>query len=298
VYRKSKDMLKTYLVSAIVFFLLYFFITSNVKVSLFASFAPILFVIFVTGPLSNRYKYLENPNPFNIEPSGFKDKNFGKDINEEDITVTFKGVAGHKEVKKDLKFLIDFMKNPEKYKEMGARMPKGLIFYGPPGTGKTLLAKAIAGEAGVPFISASGSDFVEKYVGVGARRVRDLFEKSRKKAPCIIFIDEIDAVGRQRGQTENAEVDQTINALLTELDGFNTSEGIVVIAATNRLDMLDNALTRAGRFDRQVAIPLPDQDERLELLQLHSKNKKLGKDIKFLQTKEYIYYFRKGNFKK
>lgn len=146
-----------------------------------------------------------------------------------------------------------------------------------------MLAKAIAGEAGVPFISASGSDFVEKYVGVGARRVRDLFEKARKKAPCIIFIDEIDAVGRQRGQTENAEVDQTINALLTELDGFNTSEGIVVIAATNRLDMLDNALTRAGRFDRQVAIPLPDQDERLELLQLHSKNKKLGKDINLLE---------------
>ena len=198
----------------------------------------------------------------------------------EDTRVTFEDVAGHDEAKKDLVFLIDFMKNPKEYQKMGARMPKGVIFYGPPGTGKTLLAKAIAGESGVPFFSASGSDFVEKYVGVGAKRVRELFNKAKKEAPCIVFIDELDAVGKQRSKNgENSEGDQTLNALLTELDGFDSSEGVVVIAATNRIDMLDNALIRAGRFDRHVAISLPEKNERLELLKLHSKNKKLSKSV-------------------
>lgn len=196
------------------------------------------------------------------------------------IKTTFKDVAGHKDVKKDLAFLINFMKNPEKYSEMGARMPKGVIFYGSPGNGKTLLAKAIAGESGVNFIAASGSDFLEMYVGVGARRVRDLFSKAKKNAPCIVFIDEIDAVGGKRGNGNNSEKDQTINQLLVELDGFNSSDdGVVVIAATNRLDMLDSALLRPGRFDRHIAIPMPDYSDRLELLQLHSRNKRIDENL-------------------
>lgn len=195
------------------------------------------------------------------------------------VKTTFKDVAGHKDTKKDLAFLINFMKNPEKYSEMGARMPKGVIFYGSPGNGKTLLAKAIAGEAGVNFISTSGSDFVEMYVGVGARRIRDLFNKAKKSAPCIVFIDEIDAVGVKRGSGNNSEKDQTINQLLVELDGFSSSDGVVVIAATNRLDMLDSALLRPGRFDRHIAIPMPDHNDRLELLQLHSKNKKIDPSL-------------------
>jgi cell division protease FtsH len=193
--------------------------------------------------------------------------------------VTFKDIAGNESVKKDVQFIVDFLKNPSKYQKIGARMPKGVIFYGPPGTGKTLLAKAIAGEAGVPFFSVSGSDFVEMYVGVGARRVRDLFAEARKKAPCIIFIDEIDAVGKKRGIDNNTEKDQTINALLTQLDGFSSSDGIVVIGATNRLDILDEALIRPGRFDKHIAIPLPEYKERLEILKLHTKNKKLADSV-------------------
>ncbi|PLS15035.1 hypothetical protein CVD28_24455 [Bacillus sp. M6-12] len=193
--------------------------------------------------------------------------------------IRFDHIAGNETVKKDVQFIIDFLKNPAKYKEMGARMPKGTILYGPPGTGKTLLAKAIAGEAGVPFFSVSGSDFVEMYVGVGARRVRELFAEARKKAPAIIFIDEIDAVGKKRGTDNNTEKDQTINALLTQLDGFTSSEGIVVIGATNRLEMLDEALIRPGRFDKHVAIPLPELKERKEILKLHTKNKKIMDNV-------------------
>ena len=195
--------------------------------------------------------------------------------------VTFDDIAGHLEVKKDLQFIIDFLKNPQKYRQLGARMPKGIIFYGPPGTGKTLHAKAIAGSCGVPFLSVSGSDFVEKYVGVGAKRVRELFSEARELAPCIIFIDEIDAVGSKRNDNSSSEKDNTINALLTELDGFKTSsdKDIIVIGATNRVDMLDSALTRAGRFDRHVCIPLPEYEDRIEMIKVHSKNKPLSSEI-------------------
>ena len=193
--------------------------------------------------------------------------------------VRFEHIAGHESAKKDVGFIIDFLKDPTKYKEMGARLPKGTILYGPPGTGKTLLARAIAGEAGVPFFSVSGSDFVEKYVGVGAKRVRDLFAEARKQAPCIIFIDEMDAVGRKRGGDSHSEKDQTINALLTQLDGFSSAEGIVVIGATNRIEMLDDALVRPGRFDKHIAIPLPELKERKEILSLHTKNKRLSDSL-------------------
>lgn len=195
-------------------------------------------------------------------------------------TVNFSKLAGNKEAKEEMQFLVDFLKNPKRYSAMGAKLPKGVVFYGPPGTGKTLTAKAIAGEAGVPFFSVSGSDFVEMYVGLGAKRVRDLFKKARKKAPCIIFIDEIDAVGTKRGTMGgNSEKDQTINALLNELDGFNGSEGIVVIAATNRIDDLDDALIRPGRFDKHIAINLPDQRDRVEILKVHAVNKPLATNI-------------------
>jgi cell division protease FtsH len=194
-------------------------------------------------------------------------------------SVCFNDIAGYETTKRDVQYLIDFLKNPEKYKMIGARMPKGIIFYGPPGTGKTLCAKAIAGEAGVPFFYASGSDFVEMYVGVGAKRVRELFEQAKKSAPCIVFIDEIDGVGKKRGHDNNGEIDQTINALLTELDGFTPNEGVIVVGATNRLDILDDALIRPGRFDRHIAIPLPDLKERIAILNLTAKNLKLSSEV-------------------
>lgn len=194
--------------------------------------------------------------------------------------VKFSDVAANHESKQDMINLVNFLKNPKKYIEAGATMPKGVIFYGPPGTGKTLMAKAIAGEAGVPFFSISGSDFVEMYVGVGAKRVRELFKEAKKHAPCVIFIDEIDAVGGKRGYANShSEREQTINALLNEMDGFNGSEGILVIAATNRLEMLDDALIRPGRFDRHIAIELPDLKGRLEILQLYARNKKFADDV-------------------
>lgn len=196
--------------------------------------------------------------------------------------VRFADIAANHESKQDMINLVNFLKNPQKYIEAGATMPKGVIFYGPPGTGKTLMAKAIAGEAGVPFFSMSGSDFVEMYVGVGAKRVRELFREARKHAPCVIFIDEIDAVGGKRGYgNTNSEREQTINALLSEMDGFNGSEGILVIAATNRIDMLDEALIRPGRFDKHIAIDLPDLKGRLEILKLHARNKKFADDVDF-----------------
>lgn len=193
--------------------------------------------------------------------------------------VKFEDVEGIEELKSDIMRLVDCLKNPKKYQKMGARVPKGVILYGPPGTGKTLIAKAIAGEAKVPFFSMVGSDFVEKYVGVGASRVRELYKKARKEAPCIVFIDEIDAVASQRGRDENSERDQTINALLAELDGFKGSENIITICATNRLDMLDSAFKRAGRFDLKLAVGLPDKKGRERILEIHSKDKKLGEDI-------------------
>ncbi|SUY48320.1 ATP-dependent metalloprotease FtsH [Clostridium putrefaciens] len=196
--------------------------------------------------------------------------------------VTFNDVAGADEEKEELAEIVDFLKQPKRYLELGARIPKGVLLIGPPGTGKTLLAKAIAGEAGVPFFSISGSDFVEMFVGVGASRVRDLFEQAKKNAPCIIFIDEIDAVGRQRGAGLGGghdEREQTLNQLLVEMDGFGANEGIIMIAATNRPDILDPALLRPGRFDRQIMVGAPDVKGREEILQIHTKNKRLSEDI-------------------
>ena len=193
--------------------------------------------------------------------------------------VTFADVQGIDELKPDLYRLVDCLKNPKKYEELGARMPKGMVLYGPPGTGKTLTAKALAGESGVPFLSICGSDFVEKYVGVGASRVRELYKKARSCAPCIVFIDEIDAIGGGRGDSNNSEKDQTINALLAELDGFKGSDNVLTICATNRLDILDPALLRAGRFDLKLAVGLPDREGREAILKLHSKNKKLNETV-------------------
>ena len=205
-----------------------------------------------------------------------------------DLGITFKDVAGQAGAKQEMQEIVDFLKNPQKYTELGGKIPKGALLVGPPGTGKTLLAKAVAGEAGVPFFSMSGSDFVEMFVGVGASRVRDLFEKAKQKAPCIIFIDEIDAVGRARSKNPamggNDERENTLNALLTEMDGFGTNSGIITLAATNRADMLDSALMRAGRFDRQIHVDLPDLNERLEVFKVHLKPLKLDEnlDIEFL----------------
>ena len=205
-----------------------------------------------------------------------------------DLGITFKDVAGQAGAKQEMQEIVDFLKNPQKYTELGGKIPKGALLVGPPGTGKTLLAKAVAGEAGVPFFSMSGSDFVEMFVGVGASRVRDLFEKAKSKAPCIIFIDEIDAVGRARSKNPamggNDERENTLNALLTEMDGFGTNSGIITLAATNRADMLDSALLRAGRFDRQIHVDLPDLNERKEVFMVHLKPLKLDEsvDVDFL----------------
>ncbi|GAV24000.1 cell division protein FtsH [Carboxydothermus pertinax] len=196
--------------------------------------------------------------------------------------VTFADVAGIDEVKEELVEIVEYLKNPRKYNELGARIPKGVLLFGQPGTGKTLLARAIAGEAGVPFFSISGSDFVEMFVGVGASRVRDLFEQAKKNAPCIVFIDEIDAVGRQRGAGLGGghdEREQTLNQLLVEMDGFNSNEGIIIIAATNRPDILDPALLRPGRFDRHIVVDTPDINGRKEILKVHVKGKPLGEDV-------------------
>jgi len=197
------------------------------------------------------------------------------------VKVNFKDVAGADEAKQELQEVVEFLKHPKKYNELGARIPKGVLLFGPPGTGKTLLAKAVAGEAGVPFFSISGSDFVEMFVGVGASRVRDLFEQAKKNAPCIVFIDEIDAVGRQRGAGLGGghdEREQTLNQLLVEMDGFAANEGIIIIAATNRPDILDPALLRPGRFDRQIVVDKPDVRGRLAILKVHTKGKPIGAD--------------------
>lgn len=199
-------------------------------------------------------------------------------------TTKLKDVAGMKEVKKDISILIEFLKNPKMFNEKGAKMPRGIILYGEPGTGKTLLVKAIAGEAGVPFFSIAGSDFVEMFVGLGAKRVRDLFQKARAVGPCIIFIDEIDAVGRKRGGDSNSEKDQTINALLAELDGFSSKDEILVMAATNRLEDLDPALIRSGRFDKHIKVPLPlTKEERKSIIDIHKEGKRFDETVDFNQ---------------
>ena len=217
---------------------------------------------------------------------GGKVMNFGKSrarrYDEEKLKITFKDVAGAEEAKQELEEVVEFLKHPQKYNDLGAKIPKGVLLYGPPGTGKTLLAKAVAGEAGVPFFSISGSDFVEMFVGVGASRVRDLFDQAKKSAPCIVFIDEIDAVGRQRGAGLGGghdEREQTLNQLLVEMDGFSANEGIIMIAATNRPDILDPALLRPGRFDRQIVVDRPDIKGRTEILKVHVKGKPVGPDV-------------------
>lgn len=221
---------------------------------------------------------------------GGKMMNFGKNraklSTDEDNKVTFQNVAGLREEKEELEEIVDFLKAPKKYTSLGARIPKGVLLVGPPGTGKTLLAKAIAGEAGVPFFSISGSDFVEMFVGVGASRVRDLFEDAKKNAPCIVFIDEIDAVARRRGTGMGGghdEREQTLNQMLVEMDGFGVNEGIIVMAATNRVDILDPAIMRPGRFDRKIHVGRPDVGGREEILEVHAKNKPLGDDIDLKQ---------------
>jgi AFG3 family protein len=217
-------------------------------------------------------------NIFNVGKS--KAIMFDKDSH---VRINFTDVAGLEEAKTELKEIVDFLKKPQKYTDLGGKIPKGALLVGPPGTGKTLLAKAVAGEANVPFFSLSGSDFVEMFVGVGASRVRDLFKQAKEKAPCIIFIDEIDAIGRARGKNpnfgSNDERENTLNQLLTEMDGFATNAGVIILAATNRADILDRALLRAGRFDRQIFVDLPDLNERLEIFKVHLRPLKLGTDI-------------------
>ena len=216
-------------------------------------------------------------NPFNVG------KSTGKLADKEEVKVTFKDVAGLYGAKEEVMEIVDFLKNPKKYTALGGKIPKGALLVGPPGTGKTLLAKAVAGEANVPFFSISGSDFVEMFVGVGASRVRDLFRQAKEKAPCIVFIDEIDAVGRARakngGFTSNDERENTLNQLLTEMDGFGTNSGVIVLAATNRADILDQALMRAGRFDRQIHVELPELKEREEIFQVHLRGLKVDPDF-------------------
>lgn len=230
--------------------------------------------------------YYEKPNPSLQPETATRAKNNRKDLSSEKLEMpirsprtTFNEVAGLHEVKEELMEVIDFLKSPERYRKMGAKLPKGILFHGPSGTGKTLLAKAIAGESCATFHNACGSEFVEKYVGVGAKRVRTLFEKAKKESPSVIFIDEIDAIGAKRTNETNNEKDQTLNQLLVEMDGFETNESVIIIGATNRLDLLDEALLRPGRFDRQIYVGRPDLKAREEILQVHFNNKPLDKNI-------------------
>ncbi len=242
-------------------------------------FAPILLLAFFVWYLSRQ-----------VKGAGMQAFSFGQskpritDPNDETSRVTFKDVAGAKEAKQELLEIVDFLKNPKKFLDIGARIPKGILLMGAPGTGKTLLARAVAGEAGVPFFSISGSEFVEMFVGVGASRVRDLFLTAKKAAPAIIFVDEIDAVGRVRGTGVgggNDEREQTLNQILVEMDGFEPNEKVIVMAATNRPDVLDPALLRPGRFDRRVTIDLPDRQDRLDILKIHARKKPLAEDVNF-----------------
>ncbi len=244
--------------------------------------------LLIFGAMALVFVYMNNQA--GAGGSGGKVMNFGKSrakLSSDDNKMTFKDVAGLDEEKDELKEIVDFLKAPKKYIQVGARIPKGVILVGPPGTGKTLLAKAVAGEAGVPFFSISGSDFVEMFVGVGASRVRDLFAEAKKNTPCIIFIDEIDAVARRRGTGMGGghdEREQTLNQLLVEMDGFGVNEGIIVMAATNRVDILDPAILRPGRFDRKVGVGTPDIKGRADILKVHSKNKPLYEDVDIEQV--------------
>lgn len=254
----------------------------NQAISYLILIGGITVVFFVVSKKSPQVQSKKSKVGMNIKP-------------EERVRVSFSDIAGNQEAVQSVKELIDFIKNPEKYAKYGARMPRGVILYGPPGTGKTLLAKAIAGEAGVPFYAVSGSDFVQVYVGVGAARIRELFKRTRQSEKCVIFIDEIDALGKKRdGGLDgggNDERDQTLNALLAEMSGFNENQGIVVVAATNRLDTLDEALLRPGRFDRHIEIGLPDVKARLKILELHSKNKPIANDVDLEKLAHQTVYF-------
>lgn len=236
----------------------------------------ILLVISITVALLIYYFSIED-KPQLMPSLLTSDKDSAREKNKPNVT--FNDVAGLEEIKEELSETIDFINNPYKYKRMGAKIPKGIMFYGPPGTGKTLLAKSVAGETNASFMYASGSEFVEKYVGVGAKRVRTLFEKARKEAPCIIFIDEIDAIGSKRNSESNNEKDQTLNQLLVELDGFNSNETVIVIGATNRLDLLDDALLRPGRFDRHIYVGNPNVNARQKILQVHTKDKPIDRTV-------------------
>ncbi len=255
---------------------------SNFMGEFFSMMWPLLLLVlvwvFIFRRMSSQGGGGGGANIFNVGKS--RAKVFDKESN---ITVTFNDVAGLNEAKQEVEEIVDFLKNPDKYTELGGKIPKGALLIGPPGTGKTLLAKAVAGEANVPFFSMSGSDFVEMFVGVGASRVRDLFKKAKEKAPCIVFIDEIDAIGRARGKSPNMgandERENTLNQLLTEMDGFASNSGVIILAATNRVDILDRALMRAGRFDRQIQVELPDINERKAIFEVHLRPLKLSKDV-------------------
>lgn len=247
--------------------------------NLFFSWGPIIFLVVIWIFFMRQ-----------MQTGGNKALSFGKAkaklISEKAVKVTFADVAGIEEAKAEVQEIIDFLKDPQKFQKLGGKIPKGVLLVGAPGTGKTLLARAIAGEAGVPFFSISGSDFVEMFVGVGASRVRDLFEQAKKNSPCIIFIDEIDAVGRHRGAGLGGghdEREQTLNQLLVEMDGFESNQGVIIIAATNRPDVLDPALLRPGRFDRQVVVPQPDVKGRLEILKVHTRNKPIDENVNLEQ---------------
>ena len=245
----------------------------------------ILPTLLMVGALIFVFMMMNRPTGANAKAMNFG-RNRAKMMNPSDKHITFANVAGLHEEKEELEEIVDFLKSPKKYIQVGARIPKGVLLVGPPGTGKTLLAKAVAGEAGVPFFTISGSDFVEMFVGVGASRVRDLFEDAKKNAPCIIFIDEIDAVARRRGTGLGGghdEREQTLNQLLVEMDGFGVNEGIIVMAATNRVDILDPAILRPGRFDRKVSVGRPDVRGRREILDVHAKGKPLGDDVDLQQ---------------
>ena len=255
-------------------------IVINKGIPILMLFAVILMPAFIIMMFTGTLRGVDNAA--NQAKNNFSKSKARKFDEKNKVKVTFKDVAGVEEEKEELEEIVDFLKNPKKYIDMGARIPKGVLLVGRPGTGKTLLAKAVAGEAEVPFYIISGSDFVEMFVGVGASRVRDLFDEAKKNAPCIIFIDEIDAVGRQRGAGLGGghdEREQTLNQLLVEMDGFSTNEGVIVLAATNRPDVLDHALLRAGRFDRRIVVSMPDIKAREEILKVHSEKKKFADDV-------------------
>ena len=273
-------------VPLIIFLIVYIFLFAampqNLKLLLIYILPIILYSLFISKSMLNYMKKKQNKD-VDLEESNETVSSVSyfekKKTEEPKIQIGFDDVAGLEEIKEDLMDVIDFLNNEDKYKSMDARVPRGILLYGPPGTGKTLIAKAIAGEAKATFIYSSGSEFVEKYVGVGAKRVRTIFERARKDAPSIIFIDEIDALGAKRNSESNNEKDQTLNQLLIELDGFNNTSNVIVIAATNRMDLLDEALLRPGRFDRKIYVGNPNYHSRLKILEVHTKNKPLDKKV-------------------